>query len=96
MAEAKVLNLLDIHVSSFLSLHGIEPVLEHRSGKVIFTFPATDEVYRLMNRFNSDEAVPVASFVTTLKTLRGKMLTAKESIQGNGKVTSYDKAKNNT
>jgi hypothetical protein len=85
MAETRTINLLDIYVSSFLSLHGIEPKLETRNGKVVFTFEADDNIYRLMNLFNGNVDVPVADFVTTVKTLRGKMLTAKESIQGNGK-----------
>lgn len=85
MKEAKVFNLLDIHVSAFLSLHGIEPTLEQKNGKIVFTFPASEQVYRLMNRFNGDEDVPVASFCTTLKALRGQMLTAKEGIEGNGR-----------
>ncbi len=84
MAKTQVINLLDIYLSSFLSLHGVEPTLELKNGKVIFTFESTDQVYRLMNLFNSNKPVPVADFVTVVKTLRGKMLTAKESIQGNG------------
>lgn len=42
MAETRRINLLDIYVSSFLSLHGIEPKLEIINGKVVFTFEATD------------------------------------------------------
>ena len=85
MAETRTIDLLDIYVSSFLSLHGVEPKLETRNGKVVFTFEANDHVYELMNLFNGNVNVPVADFVTTVKTLRGKMLTAKEGIEGNGK-----------
>jgi hypothetical protein len=84
MAE-RTISLLDIYLSSFLSLHGIKPELETKNGKVVFSFEATDKLYRLMNLFNSNEPVPVADFVTTIKTLRKKMLTVKESIDGNGK-----------
>jgi hypothetical protein len=84
MKEAKELNLLDIHISAFLSLHGVAPKLEQKNGKIVFTFPASEQVYRLMNRFNGDEDVPVASFCTTLKALRGQMLTAKSSMDDNG------------
>jgi len=79
---------------SFLSLHGIEPKLETRNGKVVFTFEADDRVYKLMNLFNGNVDVPVADFVTTVKTLRGKMLTAKEGIgeNGNGARYGYRKA----
>ena len=85
MAETRTIDLLDIYISSFLSLHGIEPKLEIRNGKVVFTFEATDDVYRLMNQFNGNVNVAAADYVTTIKTLRGKMLTIKENIDGNGK-----------
>jgi len=68
--EKKELKLLDIHLSAFLAHHGIEPSLENQNGKVSFGFPANEQVYKLMNKFNCDEKVPVASFCTTLKTLR--------------------------
>jgi hypothetical protein len=84
MTEIRTINLLDIYLSSFLSLHGIEPKLETRNNKVVFVFEADDRVYKLMNSFNGNVDVPVADFVTTVKTLRGKMLTAKESIAENG------------
>lgn len=85
MTMLKEFSTLDIYLAAFLSLHGIEPNLEIRNGKVVFTFEADDQVYRLMNLFNSNVDVPVADFVTTVKTLRGKMLSQKESITGYGK-----------
>jgi len=91
MIKTKVFSTLDIYLASFLSLHGTDPILEARNGKVIFTFENTDNLYRLMNLYNSNQDVPVADFVTAVKTLRGKMLTAKESIQGNGKGMTYGK-----
>jgi len=92
MAATRTINLLDIYVSSFLLLHGIEPKLETKNGKVVFVFEGNDRVYQLMNLFNGNVEVPVADFVTTVKTLRGKMLTAKEGIEGNGKGARYGKA----
>jgi len=91
MKEEKELKLLDIHLSAFLVHHGIEPTLEHQNGKVVFAFPANQQIYKLMNQFNSDENVPVASFCTTLKTLRGRMLTVKASINENGNGAKYGK-----
>jgi hypothetical protein len=85
MNTEKVFSTLDIYLASFLSLHNLEPTLEDRHGKIIFVFTASDDLYRLLNQFNSNEFVPVNDFTTRVKTLRGKMLTAKESITGNGK-----------
>ena len=93
MAETRTINLLDIYLSSFLALHGIEPKLEARAGKVVFVFEAEDQVYKLMNLFNGNVDVPVADFVTAVKTLRGKMLTAKEGIGENGKGASHGYSK---
>lgn len=85
MEQPKTFTSLDIYISAFLSIHDLEPGLEVRNGKVVFTFEATDTLYRLMNDFNSNDPVPVADFTTAVKTLRGKMLSAKEGVQGNGK-----------
>jgi len=83
--EQRLFTTLDIYLASLLTLNGIPPTLELNNGRVIFTFPATDQLYKLTMDFNSNVNVPVADFVTIVKTLRGKMLTAKESIKGNGK-----------
>jgi len=81
----KILSLMDINLTAFLSLHGIDPTLENRSGKIVFLFNASDDLYRLINDFNSNRMVPVGDFVTRLKTLRGKMLAAREG-NGNGNI----------
>ncbi|MGD9579708.1 MAG: DUF5659 domain-containing protein [Syntrophorhabdus sp.] len=90
MATTKTFSTLDIYLSAFLLLYYLEPILEIRNGKVVFTFESTDRLYQLMNLYNSDEQVPVATFSTQIKTLRGKMLTAKESIKGYGKGDSHE------
>lgn len=91
MAKTKAFSTLDIYLASFLSLHDQDVTLELQNGKVIFTFEATDSLYRLMNQFNSNETIPVLDYTTVIKTLRGKMLTRKESM--NGKGNGNDKAK---
>ncbi len=73
--QSKKLNLLDVNLASFLQLCGIPPKLELNNGRVIFTFTATDELYKLMNNYNSNVNVPILDYVTTLKTLRSQMLS---------------------
>lgn len=73
--ETKTLSTLDLYLSSFLTLHGIQPELETNNGRVTFNFKVTDELYSLSNAYNGNEPVPVADFVTAIKTLRGQMLT---------------------
>ena len=71
----RLFTTLDIYLAGFLALNGIPPTLELNNGRVVFTFPATDQLYKLMMDFNSNVNVPVADFVTMVKTLRGQMLT---------------------
>jgi len=91
MAKTQNFSTLDIYLAAFLSFHKQEPLLESKAGKVIFTFQATDSLYQLMNLYNSDSQIPVATYSTQIKTLRGKMLTLRESINGNDKDTGYGK-----
>ncbi len=84
MAKTQNFSTLDIYLASYLSLHQQEPLLELKTGKVVFTFPATDSLYRLMNDYTGNAVVAVADFVTVIKALRGKMLSAKENAKGQG------------
>jgi hypothetical protein len=84
MEKTKELELIDLYLSSYLTLQGQEPRLINKGGKIIIVFDATDEVYRLMAEFNANPEVPCLSLITKIKTLRGKMLTAKESMTGHG------------
>jgi Domain of unknown function (DUF5659) len=74
-AEERLFTTLDIYHAAFLSLNRIPPTLELRNGRVVFTFPASDKLYKLTMNFNSNVNVPVADFVTMIKTLRGQMLS---------------------
>ena len=69
---------MDIYLSAFLSLSGLQPALKLNRGKVIFSFPASEDLYQLMMNFNSNVNVPVSDFTTIVKTLRGKMLSMRE------------------
>ncbi len=66
---------LDLYVSAFLLLCGIKPDFEISNGKVVFTFPVTDDFYKFISYYNMNSDVKVADFVTAIKTLRGQMLT---------------------
>ncbi len=78
-AEERSFSTLDLYLSSFLTLNKLPPTLELKNSKVVFTFPANEALYRLMMDFNSNVNVPVADFVTAIKTLRGQMLTMRGS-----------------
>ena len=75
MKEEKIFETLDIYLSSYLALNGIQPKIEVQNGRVTFNFIVSDELYRLTTLYNSNEPVPVADFVTNVKALRGRMLS---------------------
>ena len=89
MAKTKELELIDLYIAAFLMLHGIPPRLILKNGKVIFAFDATDEVYRLMTMYNSNQDVPCLDMITAIKSLRGQMLTLKETGNDKEKGTRY-------
>lgn len=70
-----VFSSLDIYLSAFLLIYGIEPTLELKNGRVIFKFPATGQLYEAALLYNSNIEIGVADYVTAVKTLRGQMLT---------------------
>ena len=80
----KKFTTLDINSAAYLELNGIPAELENQNGRVIFAFPISDKLYELARAFNSNSPVPVADFVTALKSLRGRMLSARGGAKTNG------------
>jgi hypothetical protein len=71
---------LDLYLSAFLESHGIKAELENLNGRVVFSFPANDELYKLANAFNSNVPVPIADYISTFKTLKARMFSAKGAL----------------
>lgn len=71
----KQFGTMDVYLSAFLSLEGLDPILENNNGRITFNFPADDDLYKLMGEYNGNKAIPIVDFVTRVKTLRGQMLT---------------------
>ena|SRR4030042_3619212 len=69
--------ILDIHLSSFLSLYGIEPEFTKQGTRVVFEFPASQEVNKLTRTYNENPSVPVLDFVHHLRKLRSQMLASR-------------------
>lgn len=90
MRAEKTFKTLDLYFSAFLALHGIQPQLQNVNSRVTFAFPVSDDFYQLSDLFNSNEPVPVASFITAVKTLRGQMLTLKNEKVNGGKFNAGD------
>jgi hypothetical protein len=67
----------DVWTASYLEYRGIIPQLENRNGRIVFQFPTTDTLYKLLNAFNSGDAVPLTEYIDTYKTLKVKMFQAR-------------------
>jgi hypothetical protein len=72
---------LDINLAAYLDYRGIPISLENLNGRIIFTAPQSDELYKLTSAFNSNDPVPILDFVTTLKILKSRMLSAKGMVR---------------
>ena len=74
----------DLSTAAALSLiSGTDPTLEaDRRGKVIFLFPGSEEINRLVVAYNDGSMVaPVVDFVERLKSLRSTMYNVREGIR---------------
>ncbi len=69
--------ILDIHLASFLSFHGIVPQFTKQGTRVVFEFPANADVYRLTEDYNKNPNVPVLDFVHHLRKIRSQMLATR-------------------
>ena len=63
----------DLWLASYLSFRGVSPELENRNGRVVFLFPQSDTLYRLISAFNSNDAIPLSEYIGTYKALKVKM-----------------------
>lgn len=69
--------ILDIHLASFISLHGIEPEFTKQGTRVVFEFPSSQEVNDLSRRFNENPSVKILDYVHHLRKTRSMMLAAR-------------------
>lgn len=67
--------VFDIHTAAFLELNNVLPELTLQGTRVVFEFPATDEVYKILREYQNNPAIPVLNFVNILRRLRSKMLS---------------------
>jgi hypothetical protein len=77
MVKSRPVTLQDLYIAAFLILYKLEPKLEMKNGRVFFIFEGSEQVYRLMNEFNSDVEIPVSSYVAAIKSLRARMFGVK-------------------
>jgi hypothetical protein len=69
--------ILDIHLASYLSLHGIEPEFTKQGTRVVFEFPSTSEVTKLTRAYNENPSVKILDYVHHLRKTRSQMLNSR-------------------
>ncbi len=71
--EKKRFETQDIWLSTFLYMCGLVPILKMRQDTVVFAFPASSDLDRLIVNFNNNVSVPSLDFVNAHKLVRGRM-----------------------
>jgi len=77
MSTEKIFRTTDYKLAAFLLSRDI--LLEvrpnpHRPQKAEFTAPATDDLLRAVAEFNSDEPIPVQTFIENLEAIKDRMM----------------------
>lgn len=85
------ITIFDINQSAFLALQGLEPELVMQSGRVVFSFPADADYFRLSDAYNANLEVRCLDFVKSLRMLRSKMMNAKDNDNGKRYEKSYNR-----
>jgi hypothetical protein len=67
--------IFDINTAAYLELSNIAPELTLQGTRVVFEFPATDRVFKLLSEYQSNPSVPVLDYVNVLRRLRSRMLS---------------------
>lgn len=91
----RVFETIDVWLASFLSLHEQTPSLELKNNRVIFCFPQSDELYKLISKFNANTSVPVANFAAEVKTLKARMFQVREQKMDKEKLNKEIQTKEN-
>lgn len=77
MEKVKRFTITDLYLACYLQINGILPELQSLNGRIIFSFPATDELYKLVNEYNTGAVASVVDYTAALKDLRARMHNAK-------------------
>lgn len=78
----KRFTVIDVHLAAFLELHGISAEMINQNGHIIFSFPASDDFFRLANEFNQNKLLQ--DFTVSLKQIKARMFSAKRLNENGG------------
>jgi len=69
----------DMWTASYLEYRGLTLQLQNRNGRIVFQFPSSDTLYKLLNAFNSGDPVPLTEYIDVYKTLKVRTFNARGS-----------------
>ena len=69
----KVFTTLDAYLSGYLVLKNFIPKLIEQGEKVVFSFDASDELYKTINEYNSGALVEASSLALATKALKSQI-----------------------
>lgn len=76
-AKNQKFTTLDLYLASFLSLRGHAPAFIRQGTRIVFEFPATDEVYRFAAEYNGSPEVSLLDFIAEVRKNRSQMLAGR-------------------
>jgi len=76
--RSKKFQTLDLYLASYLSLRGHAPAFVRKGTRVVFEFPASDEVYRVAAEYNGNPDVELLDFISEIRKNRSHMLSGRE------------------
>ncbi len=68
---------LDVYLSAWLILQDFRPTLINEGSKIVFSFPASGNLFDAISKFNNGAMVEVARFVLTVKNLKAQVFSRK-------------------
>ena len=94
----KLFETTDLYLVAAISIFSnTTPEFKFVNHKVIFAFPADDDIYRAVAQFNSGDLINVFEFTQRIKRFRAEMFTLKSQGQKNeiGELDQCRREKNN-
>lgn len=75
--EKRNIPIMDIHTAAFLDMRGHPPCLTKQGTRVVFDFPNSQSVLKIINLYNENPEVPLLDYVSHLRKLRAQMFAAR-------------------
>ncbi len=75
--KGKEFRTLDLYLASYLSLRGHAPTFTLQGTRVIFDFPATDDVYQIAAEYNGNPDILLLDYVSEVRKIRSQMLSVR-------------------